>query len=92
MLNQEERWGWETALYNLDQPVLLGKAADAGDGPIYETAETAYEQGLRRGAIEVIARLLGYPDNLNQVWGSAPLTIERGKYGRYEREEPNNGY
>jgi hypothetical protein len=87
MLNEMERVSWKTALYNLDQPILLGMGAlpsEEMDPANFASKEQAYQQGLRRGAIEVIARLLGYPENLNQVWGGAPLTIERGKYGRYD--------
>jgi hypothetical protein len=88
VLNGAERTAWETALYNLDQPVLLSGAQypDWPDEAEYTAESRAYRAGLRRGAIEVIARLLGYPNNLNQLWGEAPLTIERGKYGRYGEE------
>lgn len=83
MLSEPDRVGLETALYNLDQPVVLKRGATADAGSLDEIEYAAYREGLRRGAVEALAMVLGLSNDMNALWGNGPLRHERGKYGRY---------
>jgi len=71
-----ERRGWENALYNMDQ---LPGPVGTGSGEYSK----GYKEGLRRGVVEALCMVLGYEHNVNEIWNRMPVTIERGKAGRY---------
>lgn len=83
------RYGLETALYNLDQSVVLGIGAGIHQEDEWTSAEAeaAFKAGLKRGAVEALAMSLGFKHNMNEVWQSQPLTLKRGQYGRYEEDD-----